>query len=222
MFPVASSREQLRSGKIARPSRGDAHETTRRLIESAAEEFLAYGYEKAGMSHIARNAGVTVGAIYTRWRDKSEMMADAVDHVLTQLLPEERIKGLDLAKVPLPDILLGWGAALVDSSDPLQDVFVHAFGGAQNDAAVQDRLKHYVNETGDQLDRLVDQSKAEGTCDPDISTAAITLLIEALGIGVRLLLSGGLEDRRIPATEDWVEFVRRLSEAMLPQAEQPQ
>lgn len=220
MVAAVMSAEEPGSGSARPQARRDAAETTRRLLEAAAEEFLAHGYENAGVTSICRTAGVTVGAIYTRWANKSEMMAAAVGHLLHQLLPDERINGLGLRlnEVPLPDLLEGWGASLLDSDDPLRDVYIHAFSGARNDTAIADCLKQYLDQTAEQLGRLVEQSKAEATCDPLISTEAAALLITALGIGTRLVISAGLDDRHLPAANEWNEFVKRLTDATRPQA----
>ena len=42
--------------------------------------FAEKGYEKAGVAEIARRAGVTTGAIYSRYGGKAELLLEAVDH----------------------------------------------------------------------------------------------------------------------------------------------
>lgn len=220
---MGSSSGQSDPGNAASSGRRDAAETTRRLVEAAAEEFLAHGYERAGVNNIARRAGVTVGAIYTRWPSKSETMAAAVEHLLHQLLPDVRIAGLGLrlGEVPLPDLLQGWGASLIDIVDPLADVYIHAFSSARNDAAIAHCLKDYLDETADQLGHLIEQSKAEGTCDPGVSTAAAALFITALAVGVRSVVSAGLDDRHVPAVDEWVDLITRCTDATKPETQYP-
>ena len=45
-------------------------ELNEKLLHAAAEVFAENGYEKAGVAEIARRAGVTTGAIYSRYRGK--------------------------------------------------------------------------------------------------------------------------------------------------------
>ena len=43
------------------------------IIQAAYEEFLACGFQKASLHKIAQKAGVTTGAIYTRYKNKDEL-----------------------------------------------------------------------------------------------------------------------------------------------------
>ena len=106
-------------------------ETTSRLLEAAAAEFVRHGYDRARVSDIARNAGYTVGSIYARWSNKSDLMVAALDHILEQILPEQRLKDLNIANLPLSELLLMWGADQLDPDSP-REVFAQAFGSARN------------------------------------------------------------------------------------------
>ena len=44
------------------------------IIQAAYSEFLAYGFQKASLHKIAEKAGVTTGAIYTRYKSKVQRM----------------------------------------------------------------------------------------------------------------------------------------------------
>ena len=45
------------------------------IIQAAYSEFLAYGFQKASLHKIAEKAGVTTGAIYTRYKNKDALFA---------------------------------------------------------------------------------------------------------------------------------------------------
>ena len=45
------------------------------IILAAYSEFLAYGFQKASLHKIAEKAGVTTGAIYTRYKNKDALFA---------------------------------------------------------------------------------------------------------------------------------------------------
>ena len=45
------------------------------IIQAAYAEFLAYGFQKASLHKIAEKAGVTTGAIYTRYKNPSPFPA---------------------------------------------------------------------------------------------------------------------------------------------------
>ena len=49
------------------------------IVRAAYEEFLACGFEKASLHKIAKNAGVTTGAIYTRYKNKDALFASLLE-----------------------------------------------------------------------------------------------------------------------------------------------
>ena len=201
--------------------RSDTEETTRRLLEAAAVEFVENGYDGAVVSDIARRAGLTTGAVYARWPHKSDVMVAALDHVFEQILPKQRIKDIGLDEMPVSDLLAAWGANLL-KSDATQDVLVQVFGSARNNAAVRERLQRFLNDQAEQISRMVEGAKDERLCDPDLSTVAATLMIQAIGLGTHLLLSAGRDDRHLPSEDEWTALLVKLIGAVAPQAGEPQ
>ena len=199
--------------------RTDPAATTARLLEAAATEFVEYGYEGAVISRVARRAGVTVGAVYSRWPTKSEVMVAALDYIFERLLPAERMKELNVAELPTPAVLELWSAHLL-SSDAVQDVLIQVFGSARNHPAVRERLQRFLNDQSDQLTYLIEKGKAEGPHNPELSTVAVTLLCQAIGIGTHLLISAGLDDRHIPTEEEWTELLKQVIGLVYPPIEQ--
>ena len=189
------------------------------MLEAAATEFVEYGYEAAVISRVARRAGVTVGAVYSRWPTKSEVMVAALDYIFERLLPAERMRELDVAELPTPAVLELWSAHLL-SSDAVQDVLIQVFGSARNHPAVRERLQRFLNDQSDQLTHLIEKGKREGPHNPELSTVAVTLMCQAIGIGTHLLISAGLDDRHIPTEEEWTELLRQVIALVYPPTEQ--
>src|SRR5207237_3762379 len=82
-------------------SRGDGREPSRKpLLRAAIDCFARLGYQGTTIDRIARDAGVTKGAVYYHFRDKEELLFEAV---------KDRIGGFEqhvLEKVtPTPDAL---------------------------------------------------------------------------------------------------------------------
>ena len=74
------------------------------LIKAAAEVFAERGYAGAGVAEIARRAGVTTGAIYSRYSGKSELLLEALkrsfvlhfgDAIASALSSENRAENFD-------------------------------------------------------------------------------------------------------------------------------
>ena len=61
-------------------------ETRGLVLQSAQREFLDKGYEKASLRSIAQNAGVTTGALYVRFPNKSALFAALVEPLSAHLL----------------------------------------------------------------------------------------------------------------------------------------
>lgn len=47
--------------------------TTKKIIQSAREEFLAFGYEKASLNRVSARVGITTAGLYRHFRNKEDM-----------------------------------------------------------------------------------------------------------------------------------------------------
>ena len=62
-----------------RPRRAERPEPSRQhLLAAAIDCFARFGYQGASIDRIARHAGVTKGALYYHFRDKEELLSEAV------------------------------------------------------------------------------------------------------------------------------------------------
>jgi AcrR family transcriptional regulator len=57
-----------------------------RILEAAAREFTAHGYDGASLNRILEEAGISKGAAYYYFDDKSDLYATAVQHYSQELL----------------------------------------------------------------------------------------------------------------------------------------
>jgi AcrR family transcriptional regulator len=69
-------------------------EKRQRLLQSAAQEFAAAGFEKASLSRIAEGAGVSKPALYYYFEDKADLYVTVVQEAWERLSP---VKRLDVA-----------------------------------------------------------------------------------------------------------------------------
>ncbi len=56
------------------------HSLDNGIIKAAYDEFLAHGFQKASLHKIAGNAGVTTGAIYTRYKNKDALFVSLLQN----------------------------------------------------------------------------------------------------------------------------------------------
>ena len=52
-----------------------------KIIDAAVKVFLRKGFEKATVREIAREAGITTGAIYHHYRNKDELIHDENENI---------------------------------------------------------------------------------------------------------------------------------------------
>ena len=63
-------------------------EKRERILEAAAKEFVAHGYESASMNRMLAEAGISKGAAYYYFDDKADLYATAVLYYSRELLPD--------------------------------------------------------------------------------------------------------------------------------------
>lgn len=61
------------------------HSLDHKIVKAAYEEFLTYGFQKASLHKIAEKAGVTTGAIYTRYKNKDTLFFSLLQDFLKEM-----------------------------------------------------------------------------------------------------------------------------------------
>src|SRR2546428_9288337 len=61
-----------------RPGAGRSEPSRKQLMAAAIDSFARLGYQGTSIDRIARDAGVTKGAVYYHFRDKEELLFEAV------------------------------------------------------------------------------------------------------------------------------------------------
>lgn len=185
-----------------------------RLLRAAAEVFAERGYDRAGVAEIARRAGVTTGAIYSRYAGKAELLAAAIEthstDELDALFADHRFEGR------AEDVLAIAGSHLVDRSTTAVDehgsaLLSEAFIAARRDPAVAALLRADVMDRQDKLRFIIEAAKESGGISPDLDTEALVTFCHALGFGFVLL---DAVDMPMPATEPWERLIAHLIAAL--------
>jgi AcrR family transcriptional regulator len=190
----------------------DTGDITSRLLLAAAEVFAEKGYDGAGVAEIARRAGLTTGAIYSRYSGKAELLAAAivacVPDEFDQLFAEHAFEGR--AK----DLLATVGTHLVTrEKSPMQGVLLEAFVAARRDPEVAEALKGHFDERRARLAEMIDAGKAIGIVDPALDTFSIVHFAHAVGLGFLLYDSIGVTH---PEAAPWEAVIERVTAALDP------
>jgi AcrR family transcriptional regulator len=159
-----------------------ADATTNRLIVAAAEVFAEKGYDGAGVAEIARRAGLTTGAIYSRFTGKAELLAAAIQATVPDefdvLFAEHAFDGR--AK----DLLHTVGAHLVTRPHHAgTGMLLEAFVAARRDPEVAALIRAQFEDRRERLAALLEAGKANGLIDPALDTYSIVHFAHAVGLG---------------------------------------
>lgn len=196
---------------------GQPDDTATRLVGAAVEVFAEKGYDNAGVAEIARRAGLTTGAIYSRFSGKAELLAEAIractSDELDRLFAQQQLRGR------APDLLATVGAHLLGRElQPGQAILLEAFVAARRDPEVALVLRNHLDERAVQLAELIDESKANGLVDPDVDTAAVVHFAHAVGLGFLTFEAVGSEH---PEPAAWEDVIRRVVASISPDHADP-
>ena len=192
-------------------------DTGQRLVTAAAQVFAERGYDGAGVQEIARRAGLTTGAIYSRFSGKAELLAEAIrtftSDEFDQLFAQHRFAGR------VTDLLATVGSHLVTREpSPAQAILLEAFVAARRDPEVAVVLRDHLADRAARLHALVDESKAAGLVDESLDSVAIVHFAHAVGLGFLLFEAVGADN---PSPEPWDGVITRLVAALGPDPAHP-
>lgn len=188
-------------------------EVTVRLLNAAVGVFGQKGYEGARVSEIARNCGLTTGAIYARWPNKHELFLAVIEHVVPQRLIHEINKS---DKPAAEKMMLLLESLLSVEYDEVQQLMIEACVIARRDTNLGSDVARVLVAEGDGHVKIVAEGKAAGVIDSSLSTDAIVLTTLALSLGIQLARSSYFDDQRMPSAEEWNALYGRYIAATAP------
>jgi AcrR family transcriptional regulator len=189
---------------------GDDDPLGARLLVAATEVFAERGYAGARVADIARRAGVTTGAIYSRYRGKAELLAEAIEvatgNEFDALFSDHRFEGR------MEDILRIAGSHLVERSHEgarshAPGMLLESFTAARHEPDVVALLRDRMQVRHQRLAEIVESAKASGGIDRDVDTEALVTFCHAVGLGFLLL---EVIDLPMPDAGAWEQLINRL------------
>ena len=186
-------------------------ELSDRLLAAAADLFAEKGYEQAGVAEIARRAGVTTGAIYSRYTGKADLLQDAVkNHAPTEITRLLRAEDNDQSP---KDILADMGEHLLDDLHESTGIFIEALVAARRDPDLAIVLHQLATQEGEQVKKILEAAKTSGSIDQDLDNLALVRLAHAIGYGMNVTRLLGLE---LPTKDSWTDVIDRVINSFAP------
>jgi AcrR family transcriptional regulator len=184
--------------------------TDERLTMAAAEVFAERGYDGAGVAEIARRAGVTTGAIYSRYRGKSELLFDVLDSTVGEHL--DSILASSEHNSPA-DLLSTLGSHLLDQHGDQDPLFLEAVVASRRDSELSEMVSRKLEDVGMRLAKIIEEAKSDGQIDNSIDTASIVTFAQAISLGFTIFRT---LDTPTPAPGEWQVVIDRVISSALP------
>jgi AcrR family transcriptional regulator len=188
-------------GRIAGVS---PQETRERLLDAAARVFESKGYEGATIAQIAREAGVTSGAIYAHYASKAELLVDALRvhsaRATSAILPPGGPASVASALVAMAD-------RLGTHEHEVAALLVEALLASRRDAELAQVLASALGERERFMAALIAEGQQAGELVGDVSPEAASRFALMLSLGSMLIRS---LDMPVADAADWTAFTRRL------------
>ena len=187
------------------------------LIKTAAEVFAERGYAGAGVAEIARRAGVTTGAIYSRYSGKSELLLEALkrsfvlhfgDAIASALSGENRAENFDQDGVGIRSI----GLLANDEWKGHDALFLEAVVASRRDEEIATMLSQRLATAGTFLAKRIDTQKANGPVDSSFDTDALKTYALAMRMGFSVLRSLNYE---MPDPDEWQTVLNQTQRSIL-------
>lgn len=189
-----------------------ADDTRTELLAAAMRVFAARGYEGARISEIAKEAGVTTGAIYNHYSSKAELLNAAISQRGPELMAElldgdENVSVLDAFRTV---------AAVMPEQAPLMSpLLMEAVVASRRDPEVAKVVAGGILDRERERADLIRRGQAAGDVDLDIDADAMARYTTMLLLGS--IVVGVLElepvDRR-----SWLAVMDRVLDSARPRA----
>ena len=189
-------------------------ETRERLLDAAARVFELKGYEGATVAQIAKEAGVSSGAIYAHYSTKAELLVDALrahkERATAALFPPGR-------RTSVAALLAALGARLGTRDHEATALLAEALLASRRDAELAQVLATALGDREQLMVALISRGQTAGELTVDVSPESAARFALMLGLGSMLVRTLGLPDTD---AADWTAFIHRLVAAFTEETDQ--
>ena len=173
-----------------------------RLLDAAARVFARQGYAGTKVMDIVREAGLSTGAVYGRFRSKNDLLRAAV---LERTVHVARLGDAGITRVA--DLLARMGQV---TSGPLTDdeaVRLEAYVAARREPEVAQAITDAIERGREVAEPLLAAAVADGTLARDVDADAVLFYIRSVGLGMLLQRAAGVP---APDPNAWESLLSRL------------
>jgi AcrR family transcriptional regulator len=207
-----------------RSRRSSALTSREKILRAAIAEIADRGYERARLVDIAERADLTVGSVYTWFKNKSDLFNAALEYSLAEqqsrnmILLSDDIRELSTEPSSHWMVLIGSLAPRNTAHDKgptdAQKLLIEALKSAWRDEDSYDTVRPQIARLFDQYKVIITNAMNDGAIDKALSADLLARLFLAFPVGLSLLTLSGLPD---PDPAAFIPFFERFDKTIRPQ-----
>jgi AcrR family transcriptional regulator len=169
---------------MPRVSQEHEQEVRDRIVRASLEAFAEHGFHRATMQDIVRASGLSVGAIYTYFKSKSDLILAGCDLITDQELAQlgERLAGVTDYRERLAAALGYWFDNLaVEQTDRGSGfLMLQAWAEVETDPAIRQMLTKRRHETTTAIVLVLQEGVTRGELPAWLDVASVAQALSAL------------------------------------------
>ena len=182
-------------------TRIDDDEIRARLLDAARRVFAEQGYAGTRIGDIVREAGLSTGAVYSRFRSKNDLLREAVVRhaAVDGALPAGAERVADVVERH---------AASFDAPLTLNEaVRLEAHVAARREPEVARAIEEAQDRWRESVEPLLSQALIDGTIADGVDPESVLFFVRTMSLGLLLQRASGT---KTPDASSWAELVHRL------------
>ncbi|MDP1793844.1 MAG: TetR/AcrR family transcriptional regulator [Acidimicrobiales bacterium] len=172
------------------------------LLSAAARVFAAKGYSGTKINDIVKEAGLSTGAVYGRFKSKDELLREAVIAQRGSFSHMDSLKGVKVA-----DVIRAVASLKRKNLTDAEAVRLEAFVTARREPDVASAVAEAQGEWRDAVQPLVDAAVADGTVAEGVDPEAVLYFVRTMHLGLLLQRAAGIP---APDSSNWNELITRI------------
>jgi len=204
--------------------RSSALATKEKILQAAVAEIADRGYERARLVDIAERADLTVGSVYTWFKNKSDLFNAALEYSLAEqqtrnigFLVSDDVRELGTEPQSHWMMLIASLAPRNTARDTgptdAQKLLIEALKSAWRDEESYDTVRPQIAKLFDQFKVIIINAMDAGAIDKALDADLLARLFLAFPVGLSLLTLSGLPD---PDPAAFIPFFERFDMTLKP------
>lgn len=172
------------------------------LLSAAARVFAAKGYSGTKIADIVREAGLSTGAVYGRFKSKDELLREAVIAQRGAFSHMDSLQGVKVA-----DVIRAVASLKKTDLNDAEAVRLEAFVTARREPDVASAVAEAQAEWRDAVQPLVDAALEDGTVAEGVDPEAVLYFVRTMHLGLLLQRAAGIP---APSSSTWNDLITRI------------